>query len=73
MTAFLFSQEISCNNLLTTSDKAQILRPLADFATNMTNLAEVQKTLRDRRETKKETEHIFSRRKQELQKTSKGW
>jgi alpha/beta superfamily hydrolase len=56
-----------------TSDKAQILRPLADFATNMTNLAEVQKHQGIEEKQKKETEHIFSRRKQELQKTSEGW
>ncbi|CAM6080053.1 unnamed protein product [Sphagnum tenellum] len=72
MTAFLFSQEISCNNLLTTSDKAQILRPLADFATNMTNLAEVQKTLRDRRETKERNRTYILKKKASTAENLKG-
>ncbi len=72
MTAFLFSQEISCNNLLTTSDKAQILRPLADFATNMTNLAEVQKTLRDRRETKERNRTYILKKKARTAENLKG-
>ncbi|CAK9198410.1 unnamed protein product [Sphagnum troendelagicum] len=72
MTTFLFSQEISCNNLLTTSDKAQILRPLADFATNMTNLAEVQKTLRDRRETKERNRTYILKKKARTAENLKG-
>ncbi len=72
MIAFLFSQEISCNNLLTTSDKAQILRPLVDFATNMTNLAEVQKTSRDRGETKERKRTYILKKKAKTAENMNG-
>ncbi|CAM6012082.1 unnamed protein product [Sphagnum balticum] len=69
MTTFLFSQEISCNDLLTTSDKAQTLRPFADFATNMTNLA--KKTWRHRRGTERE-QNVFSTKKATIAENMKG-
>ncbi len=73
MTAFLFSQEISCNNLLTSSDKFQILRPFTDFATNMTNLAEVQKTSRDRGETKERNRTYILKKKARTAKNMNGY
>jgi hypothetical protein len=55
-----------------TSDKAQILRPRVDFATNMTNLAELQKTSRDRRETRERNRTYILKKKARTAENLKG-
>ncbi len=72
MIAFLFSHEISCNNFLTISDKAQILRPLTNFNINMINLAEVQKTSRDKGETKERNRTYIFKKKARTVENLKG-